>query len=301
MQTPRRFLPAIGLITAFEASARLLSFTAAAKELALTQSAVSRQIRALEEQVGVDLFVRERQTIRLTPAGKSYARDIRDVLRRLSAASLNLRANPNGGTLNLAILPTFGTRWLAPRLPAFLASNPGISINLATHLVEFDFRREPLDAAIHFGSPNWPGTHSMSLLGETVIPMASADFVSRHRMETAGDLRAVPLLHISSRPDAWERWFRAQEIEATGVTGMLFDQFATIAQAAAAGLGVALLPTILVEREVAQGELVVAIDLPVVSEEGYHLVWPLEQDGYWPLKAFRDWLTGITSTPTPSR
>ncbi|GGE01354.1 hypothetical protein GCM10011390_20280 [Aureimonas endophytica] len=138
MQTPRRLLPSIGLLSAFEASARTGSFTAAARELNLTQSAISRQIRALEEQLGVELFLRERQTVRLTPAGEAYARDIREALRRISAASLNLRANPFGGTLNLAILPTFGTRWLAPRLPDFLARHPGITINLATRLVEAD-------------------------------------------------------------------------------------------------------------------------------------------------------------------
>lgn len=130
----RRFLPSLALLSAFEAAARTGSVTAAARELSLTQSAVSRQIKALEEQLKVELFVRERQTIHLTAAGEAYACEVREALLKISTASLNLRANLGGGTLNLAILPTFGTRWLAPRLPTFLASNPGITINLATRL-----------------------------------------------------------------------------------------------------------------------------------------------------------------------
>src|SRR5690242_8560404 len=120
---PRRFLPQMSVLAAFEAAARLQSFTAAAEELNLTQSAISRQIRSLEDQLGAELFVRERQTVRLTVAGSSYANEVRRALQLIATATLALRANPNGGTLNLAILPTFGTRWLAPRLPAFLQAH----------------------------------------------------------------------------------------------------------------------------------------------------------------------------------
>ena len=165
MKTPRRFLPSLSLLQAFEAAARLQSITGAAQELSLTQSAVSRQIRALEEQLGTCLFHREKQTIRLTLGGASYAREVREALQKISQASMNLRANPHGGTLSLAILPTFGTRWLAPRLPGFLAENPGITINLVTRLTQFDFRNEAVDAAIHFGRTDWPGADCVHLMG----------------------------------------------------------------------------------------------------------------------------------------
>ncbi|MDF2810064.1 MAG: hypothetical protein K0S56_1095 [Microvirga sp.] len=162
MTTARRFLPSMSLLRAFEASARHQSFTAAAAELNLTQGAVSRQIRVLEELLASDLFLRERQTVRLTAAGETYAMEIREALRRISSATLSFRANPQGGTLNLAILPTFGTRWLAPRLPQFLRENPGITINVTTRLAPFDFNLEHADAAIHFGGPDWPGACSNS-------------------------------------------------------------------------------------------------------------------------------------------
>ncbi|WP_082536939.1 MULTISPECIES: LysR family transcriptional regulator [unclassified Aureimonas] len=304
MQTPRRFLPSIALLSAFEAVARTGSVTAAARELSLTQGAVSRQIKLLEAQLGTPLFTRERQTVRPTPAGEAYARDIRDALRRISAASLNLRANPLGGTLNLAILPTFGTRWLAPRLPDFLARHPGISVNLSTRLVAFDFRLDTMDAAIHFGAADWGGAEHLTLMAEDVLPMASPDVARRHFgapgpasrsdiAENPAALLGLPLLHLTSRPDAWERWFAARGIAAEGVTGMLLDQFATISAAAMSGLGVALLPTFLVAEELRRGELVPLAATPFRPAERYHLVWPPERAAYPPLAAFRAWIATI--------
>ncbi|MCM2292650.1 LysR family transcriptional regulator [Allorhizobium sp. BGMRC 0089] len=295
MQPPRRFLPSLNLLSAFEAAARTGSVTAAARELNLTQSAVSRQIRALEEQLGVALFHRERQTIRLSPGGEAYARDIRDALRMISTASLTLKANPLGGTLTLAILPTFGTRWLAPRLPAFLKQHPGITLNLVTKMSYFDFRLEPVDAAIHFGPPVWQGAELALLRGETVVPACSPGLRDLYAFRQAEDLRKAPLLHLATRPDAWERWLTGHGADAESVRGMLFDQFATAAQAAMAGLGVALLPEFLIEEELASGRLVKALDRPMKSAESYFLVWPRDRATYPPLQAFRDWLLEETA------
>ncbi|WP_309574311.1 LysR family transcriptional regulator [Rhizobium sp. AP16] len=290
MITPRRFLPSLSLLSAFEAAARTGSVTVTARELDLTQSAVSRQIKALEEQLGVELFVRERQTIRLTLAGDSYAREIREALRRISSASLDLRANPNGGTLNVAILPTFGTRWLAPRLGDFLATNPGITINLVTRLSPFDFRLDSIDAAIHFGHPHWPGAELAFLMSERTMPACSPDFLARHRLVEPADFLQVPLLHLTTRPDAWEKWLAANGAPASGVRGMLFDQFATAAQAAISGLGVALLPTFLIQEELKRGELVAASPNELESDERYYLACPFERLAYPPLVRFREWI-----------
>ncbi|MDM9624347.1 LysR family transcriptional regulator [Rhizobium sp. S152] len=290
MLPSRRFLPSTALLSAFEAVSRTGSVTAAAKELDLTQSAVSRQIKTLEEQLGVELFIRERQTVRLTLAGDGYAREIREALRRISSASLNLRANPHGGTLNLAILPTFGTRWLAPRLGRFLAANPGVTINLVTRLSSFDFRLDSIDAAIHFGHPLWPGAELTFLMSEKTVPACSPDFRDRHDISQPSDLVDVPLLHLTTRPDAWEQWFADNEVPPQTVHGMLFDQFATAAQAAIAGLGVALLPTFLIEDELKRGDLVAAVNREMESKERYYLAFPAERADYAPLSAFRDWI-----------
>lgn len=295
MKTPRRFLPSLSLLQAFEAAARHHSITEAARELALTQSAVSRQIRALEDQLGTQLFHRERQTIRLTAGGAAYAREVREALQKISQASMNLRANPHGGTLSLAILPTFGTRWLAPRLPRFLADNPGITINLRSQFSQFDFRSIAVDAAIHFGRDDWPGATCLRLMGEEVVPVCAPDLLARLDIRSAADLRSAPLLHLTSRPDAWERYFILNGVDASHVHGMLLDEFATAAQAAAAGLGVALLPGFLVDEEIASGRLVAALPLPMRSTEAYYLCWPREQEGHEPLRRFARWLAAETA------
>jgi LysR family glycine cleavage system transcriptional activator len=296
MAIARRFLPSMSLLRAFEAAARHQSITAAAEELNLTQGAVSRQIRALEELLGSDLFLRERQTIRLTSAGETYAREIREALRRISSATLSFRANPKGGTLNLAILPTFGTRWLAPRLSGFLRENPGITVNLTTRLAPFDFSLEQADAAIHFGSPDWPGAELALLMSETVVPACNHSLLEEYKIEKPSDLLRAPLLHLVSRPDAWEHWFIMHGGLSEPLHGMLFDQFATVAQAAMSGLGLALLPEFLIRDELARGDLVRALDMPMQSNERYYLAWPANCSAHPPLVAFREWIVQEAQT-----
>jgi len=287
---PRRYLPSISLLTAFEAASRTESFTAAAQELSLTQGAVSRQIQSLEEQLGVKLFRRERKRVHLTAAGEAYAREIREALKQIARASLTLQANPEGGKLNLAILPTFGTRWLAPRLNDFLAANPGITVNLSTRILPFDLEAEHFDAAIQYGPGTAQGTESVKLLEEDLLPVCAPDLMERLGIRTAADIAKAPLLHIETRPHVWKQWLMAQGISDVPASGMLFDQFATIAQAAGHGVGFALLPRFLIERELEEGRLVVAFDRPLSGVGGYYLVWPRAKGGYPPLVRFRAWI-----------
>ena len=290
MTIPRRFLPPTALLCAFDAAARSQSFTVAARELHLTQSAVSRQIRALEEILGSELFHREKQKVKLTLAGNAYAREIRDALSRISNATLNFRATPGGGALHLAVLPTFGARWLMPRLPGFLAAHPDIVVHLTTRLAPFDFRLETVDAAIHFGQPEWPGGQLDFLMPERVVPVCSPALKQRFGFAEPADLVAAPLLHLVSRPDAWERWFATMAVDAGEVHGMLLDQFALGMEAARADLGVALLPEFLVAAELQAGALVRAVDMSVASDGGYYLAWPDIHTLHPPLEAFRRWI-----------
>ena len=290
MLPPRRFLPSFSLLAAFEAASRTGSVTAASRELGLTQSAVSRQILALEEQLGAALFVRERQTIRLTLAGEGYAREIREALRRISTASLNLRANPDGGTLNLGVLPSFGTRWLVPRLADFQRQHPGIAVNLVTRPSPFDFKTDSVDAAIHFGLPHWPGTDLVFLMGETVLPVCSPAFKEQHQIGAPADLLNAPLLHMTTRPDAWEKWFNARDVLFDNVHGMLFDQFTTVAKAACCDLGAALLPSFMISEELSSGKLVAAVPGNLESDEAYYLACMADRSAYPPLAAFRKWI-----------
>jgi len=297
MSLIRRFLPPTAELCAFEAAARRRSFTAAAEELNLTQSAVSRQIRSLEMLLGADLFIRERQTVRLTAAGEAFAHEVREALQRIATATLGFRANPLGGTVNLAVLPTLGARWLTPRLPDFTAAHPDITVNLITRFESFDFQAGSLDAAIHFGADHWPGARLDFLMEETVVPVCSPHLKARHGYAVAADLATAPLLHLVSRPDAWERWFDAMAVPVAEVHGMLVDQIVFAAQAAIAGMGVAVVPRFLVEDELRRGELVLAVDRPLRSQGNYYLAWPPGKQDFAPLQAFRRWLLTQAAEP----
>lgn len=280
----------MSLLLAFEGVARTGSITAVADELALTQSAVSRQIQALEDQLGATLFLREKKRLKLTSAGREYASEIREALSKIAQASLTLKANPGAGTLNLAILPTFGTRWLAPRLGRFATLHPEVSVHLTTRLQPFDFAGEKLDAAIHFGDKNWPGADHMKLMTETVVPVCSREFRQERAVKVASDLVRLPLLHLHSRPHAWEHWFEVNGIPASDLTGMVFDQFGAMVQAVIHGVGLALLPEFLIEAEISDGRLVHAVNVPIKSIGAYYLVWPRATSQHLPTLKFRKWL-----------
>ncbi len=297
MISPRRFLPSIGSLRALEAVERLGSASAAAQELSVTQSAVSRQLKAIEDHLEVELIVREKQRLHLTPAALDYVGQVRDILGQLARASLKLKASPTGGSLDLAILPAFGMHWLAPRLSLFARDHPEVTINLSTRLQPFDFASEPFDAAIHFGERDWLGVDYLPIMPEQVVPVCAPDLLHGEVKEPT-DLLRYPLLHLETRPDAWERWFSTQGSEVARPAGMLFDQFSTMAQAVIYGLGVALLPTYLVEGDLARGKVRVAWGGRVESVGSYYLVWPTGKAGRQPLGIFRDWLSGQVAAAT---
>lgn len=286
----RKLLPSTSALAAFDAVARLSSFSAAATELSLTQSAISRQVGVLEEQLGVQLFERGGRGVSLTPAGKAYARSIGNALSAIRSASLEAMTRMHGNVLNLAILPTFGTRWLLPRIPEFVSKHPGIILNFATRIGQFDFEREGLDAAIHIGQPNWPGAECRFLMDETVVPVCSPQFLKDNPVSSAADLQRLPLFHMASRPGAWEHWFESLGLRGASDRGMRFEQFSNVAQACTAGLGVALVPTFLIRSELEAGQLVPAFDHEIKSPSAYYLVAPTGKSNYAPVAAFSEWL-----------
>lgn len=288
----KTFLPPITDLLAFEAAARHSSISRAAQELHLTQSAVSRQIRQLEQQLGMALFHRVRQRIVLTDAGRVYAADVRAALQQLSASTQKAMAFSHaGGLLNLAVLPTLGTRWLMPRLGAFMALHPEVTVNVAARTEPFDFAGTPFDAAIHFGRPSWAGAVCRFLMQEEVVAVASPSFRARHAIAAPLDLTRTVLLQQSTRPTQWAEWFEQAGVATTvALRGPRLDHFSMIAQAAESGLGAALLPRFLIAPELADGRLVMLVPHVLVSAEAYHLVYP-EVRAQTPLvKAFGDWL-----------
>lgn len=292
----RRKIPSTHALACFAAAARHESYTRAAEELALTQSAVSRQIAGLEAFLGVALFRRTRHGVVLTATGTDYARQAGRLLESLERATLDAVAfQGGGGTLSLGAVPTFATRWLLPRLPQLARQHPDITIHLETRTRPFLFADTDFDAALYAGTPeqveNWPGTQATVLLREDVVPVCSPRLPGYHPALAPAEIAELPLLQQSTRPYGWRQWFETQGVTASqALRGPRYELFSMTAMAAAHCLGVALTPLILVEEELQRGELVVACNLPLRGERNYYLVAPVQNAQRSPLPAFRQWL-----------
>lgn len=285
----RRYLPSMPSLLALEAVDRLGSASAAAQELSLTQGAISRQLQVIEAQMGAALIQRDGPRLRLTPAGQDYARAVRLALQSLAAASLTLRANPLGGSLNLAILPAFGMHWLAPRLADFTKNHPEVTLNLSTRLKPFDFASSNFDAAIHYGRQDWAGVDYLPLMEETLIPVAAPRLIPKP-ITQALDILSYPLLQIEGRSGDWGRWLAHHGQPNLRPHAMLFDQFATMIQGAVHGLGIALVPSFLINREQAEGNLISVFGAPLKSISSYYLVWPNDRPRRPAVDKFIIWL-----------
>lgn len=297
----RRFLPSRSQMLALEAVVRYGSVTAAARDLDLTQSTVSRLIQSLEQQLGQDLFARQRKKLIPTTAALAYQKDLSRALDMIQTAGMSVIANPSGGTLSLAVLPTFATRWLGPKLGAFLNMHPGISVSLSTRIKRFSFDTERFDAAIYFGAPDWPGTRSLKLFDERLTACASPDFLDRHPVRDPADVASLPLLQLESRGSGWADWFAGQGAAFDGARGMLMDQFSMMIQSAISGLGIALLPEYLADIEIGERRLLPVLKPSVPSTGAYWLAWPEEKQNHAPIAAFKDWLAHQTSPAADPR
>lgn len=292
----RRKIPPLQTLVCFDAAARHESYTRAAQELALTQSAVSRQIGALEAFLGVPLFRRTRHGVALTASGAAYARQIARRLEAMERDTLDAMARQGeGGSLALAAVPTFATRWLVPRLPGFAQLQPDVVIHIETRTRPFLFADAEFDAALYAGTPaqvqNWAGTRALLLMHEDVVPVCSPSLLPRGKPVAPAAIAKLPLLQQSTRPDGWRQWFDAQKVDAPNARGgPRYELFSILAAAASHGLGVALMPTMLVEDELARGDLVVACARPLSGERNYYLVTPERADAGPLLQVFSDWL-----------
>ncbi len=297
----RRKIPSTHTLLCFEAAARHESYTRAAQELALTQSAVSRQITALEDMLGVALFRRTRHGVALTERGADYALQVAPRLQGLEQDTLDvMAAQGRGGTLHLAAVPTFATRWLIPRLPDLAALRPDITVHIETRTRPFMFADTPFDAALYAGTAeqvsHWAGTRAMRLLHEEVLPVCSPRYVGTQTALTPEAMAQLPLLQQSTRPRAWRQWFDAVGVDAPlALSGPRYELYSMTAAAAAHGLGLALVPRLLIEAELARGELVVACDQPLRSERAYYLVTPERMDERPVVTAFREWLVAAAT------
>ena len=288
----RKFkIPSMSALSAFEAAARHENFSLAAKELSLTESAISRQIATLESTLGVRLFVRMKQRVLLTRAGSLYASQIRQPMEDLDRNTLNLIAfGSRGGHLELAVLPPFASHWLIPRLPEFHQRHPDIFINMGVRTEAFNFSQTHFEAAIHYGTPTWPGTSADYLFGEEVIPVCSPKLL-KEPVKHAKDLLQYPLLHSTTRPNGWHHWFNSHGIDTPkSREGVRYELHTMLISGAAAGMGIALIPRFFIEDRLEQSGLIAPFASTSQEAGAYYLVYPTEFSHGKPLELFRTWL-----------
>lgn len=294
----RRKIPSTAALVAFEAAARHQSFTRAAEELVLTQSAVCRQIAALEAFLGVELFRRTRRGVLLTEEGLSYSRRVAAQLDAVERDTLAVMGQQGSTSLELAVVPTFATQWLLPRLKDFQRLHPEVTVNLTNRTRQFLFADTEFDAALYFGDPDWPGTSCSFLMRENPVPVCSPELIAPHtaldaRSTAARQIAALPLLQQSTRPYAWRQWFGSLGLQVEGdLSGPRYELFSMLAQAAMHGMGVALIPPLMIERELAEGRLIVPLEHAYLSDKAYYLIVPERKAESAALRAFRDWLLG---------
>ncbi len=284
--------PSTMSLLCLEASARLHSFTAAADELRLTQGAVSRQIIALETRLDTRLFVRKREALVLTEAGRYYLDEIAPLLQRLERATANVMAlKGRGGLLTLSVGASLGSYWLIPRLPAFTRAHSEITLNFATRVGSVDFADTAVDASLEFGEGK-----RAHLKNEFVLPLllsayAAPSWITMHGKTLSSATPTSALIHHSTVPEAWQAWFELEGIDAIpDMQGPRYGLMSMALNAAVAGLGVVLLPAFMAQDALAMGRLRRLSKRQWRASRGYYLVYPPESAELKPLKVFRDWL-----------
>ena len=289
----RRLLPSLTALRTFEAVARSLSFTEAAAELNVTQSAASRQVRALEQFLGLSLLVRGKRGLELNEEGRVYAATLKDALDAIEVSTLQVMASERGGgVLTIGTLPTFAMRWLIPRLASFTAAHPLITINIVSSDEPMPIGAQGEDVSLRFGNGDWPDAdlYRLGVREEMVVVCSPARAAGPPRLDTADALRGEILLQHSTRPGAWPQWLAAAGMADINPGGPSFEHFFMLIQAAVAGLGIALLPRFLIEEELKSGALVIPLKPSTIYDGGYYLICPNGRTELPKIRAFRDWL-----------
>ncbi|WP_207537645.1 transcriptional regulator GcvA [Sabulicella rubraurantiaca] len=285
-----RRLPPLNAIRAFEAAARSESFTRAAEELCVTPGAVSHQVKALEQSLGVRLFLRERQRLSLTEAGREYLAVTRDALDRIALGTARLVQRQTSGILTVSTSPDFAAKWLVNRLGRFAETHPEIDLRVSASAHHVDLSRGEVDLAVRHGDGNWPGLHVVRLCSERLFPVCSPKlFSGRKRITTPSDLLRLPLLRLEDER-TWARWFSAAGVREPVPRGPVLNQASMLIDAAVDGQGVALARTALVAWDLIQGRLVRPVDVSLPMANTYWVVCPSAVADVPRIATFRDWL-----------
>jgi LysR family glycine cleavage system transcriptional activator len=286
-----RRLPSLNALKAFEAAARHESFTKAADELSVTQGAVSHQVKALEAELGLRLFNRERQRLVITDSGRGYLEVVRDAFDRLALGTHRLLQTQKAGVLTVTTSPNFAGKWLVHRLGRFVDAHPDIDLRVSASKEHIDFAREDVDVAIRHGDGHWPGLSVTRLCAEELFPVCSPKLVrGRGALRSPADLGRHTLLHVNDRRD-WSQWLEAMDVTAADVNrGPIFNQASMAIDAAIDGQGIALARTALAAWDLGAGRLVRPLALALKASYAYWIVCPKSTADLPKILTFRDWL-----------
>jgi len=291
-------LPSLNGLRAFEAAARHLSFTLAASELNVTQTAISHQIRRLEEELGIRLFVRQNRALALTPEARDYLPGVRAAFNDLRLATDRLLRKDDDKVLTVSTLASLAAKWLLPRLTDFQEHHPGIDVRITTSTSLVDFQRDNVDAAIRYGRGQWPGLRADWLMADELFPVCSPSLLRGDKpLRCPEDLKSHMLLHTSNaNSDDWRLWLTAagQPADIARQPGITFDMIFMTIQAAIDGIGVAMGRTSYVQDDIAKGRLVVPFKIALPADAGFYLVAPEGRREAPKLAAFREWMIAAT-------
>jgi LysR family glycine cleavage system transcriptional activator len=290
-------LPSLETLRIFAVAARHLSFTKAADELHLTQSAVSHRVRALEEELGMPLFRRLMRRLELTRAGQALAQRMDQAVSDIARTIAELDTRSDEQHLTVTLLPSVAARWLVPRLPGFHAQNPDIQLQLVTDPRLLDLRAARIDLALRFGRGNYPGYAVTRLMPDFVFPVCSPQLIAQHGpVATIEALLALPLLHdCATEGDGsgsdWSSWLnRLGRAELSCHDGQRFSEAGLLIDAAVLGLGVALARSSLVSDHLASGTLICPLRLSAPTAFAYYLVGLPDAAALPKITRFRQWL-----------
>jgi LysR family glycine cleavage system transcriptional activator len=295
-------LPSLNGLRAFEAAARHLSFTVAASELNVTQTAISHQIRRLEEELGIRLFVRRNRALALTPEAKDYLPGVRAAFNDLRLATDRLLRRDDDHVLTVSTLASLAAKWLLPRLSTFQEAHRGIDVRITTSTGLVDFRTGGVDAAIRYGRGHWQGLRADWLMADELFPVCSPALLKGDKpLRCPQDLVHHTLLHSSGGyDDDWRQWLTAAGLPAdiSKQPGLSFDLIFLTVQAAIDGSGVAMGRTSYVQDDIAKGRLVVPFEIALPADAGFYLVSPETRADPPKLAAFRQWLKASAQNKT---
>src|SRR5437588_1216472 len=270
-----RQLPPLNALRAFEAAARSESFTRAAEELCVTQGAVSHQVKALEAELGIKLFNRERQRLIITDAGREYLTVLREAFDRIAVGTERLVQRQTSGVLTVSTSPDFAAKWLVNRLGRFAEAHPGIDLRISATLHHIDFAREDVDLAVRHGDGSWAGLDVARLSTEQLFAVCSPKLLrGRQRISKPADVLKFPLLHLDDRKD-WARWLEAAGVaNAELAHGPVLNRASMIIDAAVDGQGIALARTTLAACDLLSGRLVRPFTAALSLSRTYWIVCP---------------------------